>query len=842
MKSKIRSLSLFALLFFMAPALAEAGRFLDVSDSSSYATSISYLADVGVIQGYPDQTFRPDQPVNRVEFLKLVLESSDIVADVGTPTPFPDIDESAWYGKYVRKARDEGWIEGYPDGTFKPQQNINKVEALKIIGEVQGWELSQTIEENPFSDITPDEWFTPYVAYAKNRNFLEERTSRYFPELLLSRAQISELLFRAYITRKSGSDEYSQTLPFRYPPSTFVGVEAEETSPQAEPVVTEEKEFTPYAFENYAPDFFDNVTLSSSFPNIFYENEVYYVEGTIHSGSHSTAFVFLAPEGNENPEEYANYVSEIENGTFRIPVTFRETGNFKMGLILGNSGESKIVDVSVLPDLPDMPSSATLHKPLSPKVQYKNEQTTFSWNNNDADFIKLTVSQDSNKKMVFYFRQNIQSYDVDYTDFQDFTETTTYFSVEGADLQTTGPLEFSSNWSLPSSQSFQATEHNYSEILDSLITLNSFQGSLDSVQAISFSGTTNADIFREVAVTRPDGFVDLFNIEGSGAFTDYYGADVIPKGNSFTFQYQPQSAGTYLVELNGIDGSAVINTPVYVKNGVPLTPDFFDLNLYTQPTQNFDLGSARNELLNLINEERKAVGLPAVTLDNDLNKLALSHSNDMVERKFFGHINPDGETPNDRRIKFGIPVPVGENLAISPTVLYTHKGLMQSGIHRANILDPAWTRVGLGITQNGSGALYTAQEFASQPYAESDLTNIEQNLLNAINATRSNANLSSLTIGNDVQYVADEWSKKMADQNFFDFTSPNGESLSDLVAEYAPGKVVQALILESASQSKLLDEAASHPEIIKTQWRKTGIGVKNDSTGTLKVTILLTTS
>ncbi|MBU0668346.1 S-layer homology domain-containing protein [Patescibacteria group bacterium] len=822
----------FALLLTLTIQTALATEYSDVSSLSSNFTAINYLSDLGIIQGYPDQTFHPQQPVNRVEFLKLALESSDIKTDVETPTPFPDIDEKAWYAKYVRKAKAEGWIRGYEDGSFKPENPINKAEALKIIGQIQQWKTETDISEKPFGDTAIDAWYTKYIAYAKDKNFLEERTSSFFPESILSREKTGELLFRSYITRKSGAEKFSLSLAAKYPASSFMQTTVNGT----ESATSATLDFTPVSYKTYPPDFYEDVTLTESFPNTFYENEVYYIEGNAPSTEESSLFVFLSPPNGEN----INYVTEIENNNFKVPLIFRESGNFQMGLILGNQGESKIANISVLPDLPEMPSNETENKPSSIKVEYKDQKTNFSWDNKGLDFIKMTITQNKAEK-TFFFRQGTQDFDVNYTDFTDFNELKTYVTMEGAELKSESPLQFETNWSMPAQKSFIAVTHVYSEILDSYISINSLPEVLSTLSKITFTGTAKKNIFSEAAVIKPDGLVDLFDLTSSSPFEDYFGSKIIPGGNDFTFKYTPKTNGTYVLEINGTDGSAILNTPVYINNGLPLIPDFFDLNIYTQPESDFNLQTARTKMLNLINEERKAVGLPAVSIDDKLNTLAQNHSQDMMDRDFFAHVNPDGKTPEARRLEANIPMPVGENLAISPTVLYAHKGLMQSGIHRNNILDPKWTKVGIGIAINSSGSLLVTQEFSSDKYTENDLLTIEDNILAAINNKRSSLGLNFFQIESNLDLVANQWSYKMVTQDFFDFTSPNGDSLSDLVNQYESGKPVQALILSSGDETKLMEEAIKSDEISSNTWQKIGIGVKNDQSGTLKATILFTT-
>lgn len=94
----------------------------------------------GIIEGYPDGTLRPRQSINRAEALKILLltASSDrILADLGSPDLppplFSDVPPDAWFAGYVAKGQALGLIEGYHDGTFRPEQPITRAEAAKII-------------------------------------------------------------------------------------------------------------------------------------------------------------------------------------------------------------------------------------------------------------------------------------------------------------------------------------------------------------------------------------------------------------------------------------------------------------------------------------------------------------------------------------------------------------------------------------------------------------------------------------------------------------------------------------------------------------------------------------
>lgn len=105
--------------------------FSDISGSTQYQAAIRHLESEGVIQGYADGSFKPKSGVNRAEFLKILLESRGQFPEDETHC-FPDVTDQ-WFAKYVCAAKQERIVDGYPDGTFGPEKNINFVEASKML-------------------------------------------------------------------------------------------------------------------------------------------------------------------------------------------------------------------------------------------------------------------------------------------------------------------------------------------------------------------------------------------------------------------------------------------------------------------------------------------------------------------------------------------------------------------------------------------------------------------------------------------------------------------------------------------------------------------------------------
>lgn len=118
------------------------------------------------------------------------------------------------------------------------------------------------------------------------------------------------------------------------------------------------------------------------------------------------------------------------------------------------------------------------------------------------------------------------------------------------------------------------------------------------------------------------------------------------------------------------------------------------------------------QMLDLVNQERRAAGLNALEPDPELTEVARKHSADMFARGYFAHDTPEGLSPFDRMREANVRfITAGENLALAPTIPVAHTGLMNSPGHRANILRPQFGRVGIGVMDGGMRGLMVSQEF-----------------------------------------------------------------------------------------------------------------------------------
>lgn len=153
------------------PAKDYGESFGDVKKDAWYANYIAFAKQKGVAAGYPDGTYRPEQPITRAEASKLLAEAAKII-EGGTGT-FKDVPEGAWFAKYIEALSQAGVVNGYGDGTYRPGRNISRAEAVKLIIQATKNSLNEFERNNiqdyaycPFTDIRRGHWAYAYILRA----------------------------------------------------------------------------------------------------------------------------------------------------------------------------------------------------------------------------------------------------------------------------------------------------------------------------------------------------------------------------------------------------------------------------------------------------------------------------------------------------------------------------------------------------------------------------------------------------------------------------------------------------------------------------------------------------
>lgn len=111
--------------------------YTDVASTDWYNNAISTLSNMGIISGDPSGAFRPDDSITRAEFTKIAVGFFDKAGDYVDGT-YDDVSSSDWYADFIDAAVDLGLIEGYPDGTIRPEATITRAEACTIVNRTLG--------------------------------------------------------------------------------------------------------------------------------------------------------------------------------------------------------------------------------------------------------------------------------------------------------------------------------------------------------------------------------------------------------------------------------------------------------------------------------------------------------------------------------------------------------------------------------------------------------------------------------------------------------------------------------------------------------------------------------
>lgn len=186
--------------------------FPDVPRSHPQYTAISYLSQAGVLKGYDDGSFKPDNPINRAEVLKVILAGSNVATpETAGENPFPDVDKGAWFARFVLKAKELGIVKGNDaDGTFTPGRQVNKAELIKMLlmaNQVNIQAVQATDQQ--FSDVPADQWFAPYMRAAAALGLITKNAQGQLePGKNSTRAEVAEVLYLLNIIRKGNDTQF----------------------------------------------------------------------------------------------------------------------------------------------------------------------------------------------------------------------------------------------------------------------------------------------------------------------------------------------------------------------------------------------------------------------------------------------------------------------------------------------------------------------------------------------------------------------------------------------------------------------------------------------------------
>jgi len=144
---------------------ASSTSFKDLKSSHWAYSFINNLTEKGIISGFPDSTFKPEGTMTRAAFAKIVVLAFNIPVSTATISSFKDIPGDYWALKYIEAAKSAGIIDGFSDGTFKPENMVSRAQIAKMV--IVGGKFKINKTGTPFSDMI-SHWAYNYIMTAKN--------------------------------------------------------------------------------------------------------------------------------------------------------------------------------------------------------------------------------------------------------------------------------------------------------------------------------------------------------------------------------------------------------------------------------------------------------------------------------------------------------------------------------------------------------------------------------------------------------------------------------------------------------------------------------------------------
>lgn len=182
-------------------------RFQDISgDKAEHA--INYLYDKNVAGGRTPCMFQPNYAATRAETAAMAVRAiqASIPSEVGTK-PFPDVNTDTWHASYISSAKTHGIVHGYPDKLYRPDQPVNKVEALKIVTRAFNSDFSKINFDQlkQYPDLELNQWYVQYVDAGFDQGLvgtngaLEVAPNSFQPAGYITRSDLAQMIYTMMI-------------------------------------------------------------------------------------------------------------------------------------------------------------------------------------------------------------------------------------------------------------------------------------------------------------------------------------------------------------------------------------------------------------------------------------------------------------------------------------------------------------------------------------------------------------------------------------------------------------------------------------------------------------------
>jgi hypothetical protein len=158
--------------------------------------AIEFLAIKKIITGYPDGTFKPERALTRAELCALLIRAKGFSVVKPKRAIFKDVATTHWAAAYIETAANLKLVEGYPDGTFKPNQALTREEAIKILVLFDNKTLPAEAPAYVYADVSGSRWSARYITVARSAGWLYYvKEKNFIPKKKFPRAEAAAILY-----------------------------------------------------------------------------------------------------------------------------------------------------------------------------------------------------------------------------------------------------------------------------------------------------------------------------------------------------------------------------------------------------------------------------------------------------------------------------------------------------------------------------------------------------------------------------------------------------------------------------------------------------------------------
>lgn len=202
------------LLFILSFCLLQVNvsAFSDVPQSSPFYKATRYLRQKNILSD--NRNFNLDNTLTRAELTKVALLSTNIKIEKAPSKPFKDLTADMWIYDIAYTAKKHNILDGYEDGTFRPQRGVTWIEALKILMNTTQKNKNPKLSiKNIYSDVGQDNWWAPYIALGIEKNFFDKpSTNKFGIQKNFQRKHMAQVLYRSLLINERKTNKYTSSL------------------------------------------------------------------------------------------------------------------------------------------------------------------------------------------------------------------------------------------------------------------------------------------------------------------------------------------------------------------------------------------------------------------------------------------------------------------------------------------------------------------------------------------------------------------------------------------------------------------------------------------------------